>query len=505
MSRRPEIEAKRQRLAELRRAREEKERLSLAPESQQLSVTPPVDVPLSRESIDSLVNGLVGEKEKEVKMREIATQTVVDVRMYDKSTQTVVEEPMEEKKAEENANEVEEIIEDAHDEVQDDVVEIQSIDDTQLSSFLAKSFRILNRAIEDDQDILTQYTLHKSITTDDPQPYILKHQLSQQGVITSIDSSPFFPQLIAFASGKCIWVYNSRSGKYESKFEAHTRIMNVQFSQFQTNMVIGAGYNGKIHQWDLESTSSLPFLTSRVSQDTHSYPVLAIDQVHENDGVVITASTDGKLVHWHPQILAKPSQTVIQMMLPKSLALRYDELTPTCITHLQSEHGFVIVGSEDGRIYKVKRFDQRAKAEYVDKWFTGHTGPVTGIQASTEWPGLFISSSMDWRLYLWDVSKETPLLDVYKSNAIMGCSWRPGKPTQLAYIYEDFFELLDLSVDSVIPVCKLKTPEQLTSFGFSKEGDIVILGGVTGGVFVYELDINVKSDLSKFKRIYIAN
>lgn len=511
MSRKPEIEAKRQRLAELRRQREEKEK-ALRDGQQPGDNHNHNDIHNDKNKntdtdIDELVNGLIGDKRQH---REISVQTeaVVQVRTYNKGTQTTGDDSdddtqHEDQQEEEGSPEViHEVIED-EDSSQDTHPLV--LEDSVLSSFLAKSFTILNRAIEEDDDITQQYTLHKSMaTTEHPQPYSLKHKLKQSHTITSLDTSAHFPHLIAICSDKSIMLYNLSFGKYDTEFRAHTKLMYTQFSQFQANLLMATGYNGKVHVWNLTTLDPTPYLTSPVSQQTHSYPILTMDQIDENNGVVITVSTDGKIIHWNPQILAKPSQPPIKLELPKRLSLRYDELTPTAVTHLKNDHGFLIVGSEDGNIYKVKRFDQRLGNDTVDKIFKKHQGPVTAVDASQEWQQLFISSSMDWRVYLWDVSHDEPLLQIYKSNSIMGVCWRPGKPTQLAFIYEDSVEILDLSIDNVVPVCKIQAGEVLTSVKFTKDGDKLLVGGVKGGVYIYDLDINVKSDHSKFKRVYVS-
>jgi hypothetical protein len=522
MSRREEIEAKRQRLAELRRQREEKERhfreppvagnlIESAPSSSQSD-------PFTRDSIDNLVNELVRDKEKKEKEhRTVAVQTekLQDRKTYNRSTQTVDSEEDEEEEEEEEDEEdeeeqhfaealevpVEKNSEHEEEQIPDGPLDV---DEATLSSFFAKSFKILNRAIEEDRDILQQYTLRKSsVEADEPQPYTLINTLTLSHPINSLDTSPYFPDLFAITAEKSLLIYNLSFKKYESRFDAHTELMLTQFSHFKSNHIFSSGYNGKIYIWDLDSSSTLPYLTSIVQQQTHSYPVLAMDQTDEQNGLIITASTDGKILHWNPQILSKPSQPPIKLEIPKSLGVHYDELTPTCIKNLVDDPGFMIVGSEDGNLYKIKRFDQKVNSDPIDKVLKTHDGPITGISISQEFPKLMLTSSMDWKVYLWNLSQDEPLLQIYKTNTIMDVLWRPRNPTQLAYIYEDIMEILDLSVDNVIPVAKITVGEVLSCVSFTKDGDKVILGSVKGNVFIYDLDIKVTSSISKFKRLYI--
>jgi WD40 repeat protein len=520
MSRREEIEAKRQRLAELRRQREKKERqFREPPVAGSLIEAPPSSSqsdPFTRDSIDNLVNELVRDKEKKEKEhRTIAVQTeeLQDRKTYNRGTQTVESEEEEQlEEEEEDDEEKQNVVEEPEVAVEPNSEQEEEkipdgpldVDEVILSSFFAKSFKILNRAIGEDRNILQQYTLHKSsIDADEPQPYTLVNSLTLNHPINSLDTSPYFPDLIAITAEKSLLIYNLSFKKYESRFDAHTQLMLTQFSHFKSNHIFSSGYNGKIYIWDLDSTSTLPYLTSIVQQQTHSYPVLAMDQTNEQNGLIITASTDGKILHWDPQILSKPSQRPIKLEIPKYLGVRYDELTPTCIKNLVDEPGFMIVGSEDGNLYKIRRFDQKVNSDPIDKVLETHDGPITGISLSQEFPKLMLSSSMDWKVYLWNLSRDEPLLQIYKTNAIMDVLWRPKNPTQLGYIYEDIIEILDLSVDNVIPVAKITVGEVLSCVSFTKDGDRVILGSVKGNVFIYDLDIKVTSSISKFKKLYI--
>ncbi|CDR41536.1 CYFA0S07e03246g1_1 [Cyberlindnera fabianii] len=529
-SRRSEIEAKRARLAELRRQREEKERQfrsstpSVSPEAPQKPAIPVHDGG-DRKSIDHIVSELVGDKKlkdtrKEQRSISIQTEDIAGDDLptritYNKSTQTEIEES-----DEENDDSVEQMKKDdqeattpettpAPEITHDDTPStLTNVDDSVLSSFFTRSFKVINRAFEENSkhDILLEYTQRKHQALEKSRPYVLVDTLSFDSAVRCIDTSPFFPDLIIISTGPSMKVYNSTFRTFEYNFNSQTQIIQVQFSQSQSNFIFGTGYNGKLHIWDLESTSHLPYLSSMVSSSTHSYPIFSIDQVQENNGVIITGSTDGRILHWDPEILARPSQPAIQLRVPKSLALRYDELTPWCIAHLKDDHGFLLVGCEDGNIYKVKRFDNKINEDAIDDIITAHDAPVTAIDPSFEFANLFISSGMDWKVYLWDINAvDEPLMEVYKSNTIVGCAWRPEHATQIGYAYEDVFEILDLSIDAVTPVLKIETAKTITGFKFTKNGERVVISTFDGDVVIYELMLqDIKSDMSRFKGLYIT-
>ncbi|CCH43446.1 Cytoplasmic dynein 1 intermediate chain [Wickerhamomyces ciferrii] len=543
-SRREELEAKRQRLQELRRQREEKQK----EQSQSQSTT--VNEGAKEEDINSLVGKLVGDRvpssapsssgsieangdansgsiKKTAVYKSISIQTneIQEVKKpekitYNKSVQThQLIEPSdneaenEPKELDEKAIEgtVTETSEDIPSEnlTQDDQIDtVVNVDESLLTSFFNKSFKIINRVIDEEKDILKTYKDTNQETQTEAAYYQELASLKFDQGIFAIDTSNFFPELILISCGKSVWVYNTNFKKFEYNFNTSTAIVNIQFSHFKSNIIFGTGYNGKLFSWNLESDSKLPYLVSSTNPMNHSYPVLSLNQTNENNGTLISASTDGRICTWTTSMLSKPISPPIDLKSPKSLSLRFDELSPTSVINLPNDHGFLIVGCEDGNIYRVKRFDNEVIGNpdnRYDKIYHKHKGPITSLNHSDEFTNLFISSSFDWTVSLWDVNQpESPLLTIYRNNAIPQASWRNGHSTQLAFIHGNVFELLDLSVDSVIPILKISFGKLLNKFSFDKNGSTVILGSVDGDVKIFDILLKEEaSEVGRFKRLYV--
>lgn len=435
---------------------------------------------------------------------------------YNKGIQT--EEPDEEEEKEDtfeptvDVNEEKEEIEEAkvEDHSKDVSSSIAQIDDTLLAGFFSKSFKIINRVMEEEVDILKSYTDVKKDTEAKPTEYSELTSLKLDQAIYALDTSLFFPELLLISTGKKIYIYNSIFKKLEYQVTTTTNILNVQFSKFQSNIIFGTGYNGKIFSWNLESDSSNPYLASSANTMNHSYPVFALNQISENNGTLITASTDGKVCTWNTSMLAKPISPPIELKAPKSVSLRFDELAPKSVINLANDHGYVIIGCEDGNIYRVKRFDNKVSTntdDLFERIYQKHNGPISSLDNSIEFPNLFVSSSFDWTVSLWDFNlSEAPLLNIYRNNAVLQCSWRPGFTTQIGLIYGNTFELLDLSIDAVTPILEITTSMILTKFKFDKTGKNVTLGSVHGELKVFEILLKeVKSEIGRFKRLYIKS
>jgi len=437
---------------------------------------------------------------------------------YNKSTQTYEgsnEDSDEEPTKDENDSEKDDDVKiDTASEQNVIVEEIQNpiaeVDELLLTNFFNKSLKIINRVMKEEDDILKSYKDVKRDTEVESTDYGELFSLKLDHGIYSIDTSAFFPELLALSTDKKVIIYNSLFKKIEYQFTTATKILTVQFSKLNSNIIFGTGYNGKIFCWNLESESNIPYLVSSANTMNHSYPVFALSQIHENNGTLITASTDGKICTWSSSMLSKPMSPPIELKTPKSLSLRFDELAPTSILNLPNDHGFVIIGCEDGNIYRVKRFDNKVSAntdDLFDRIYQKHQGPISSLDSSAEFPNLFISSSFDWNVFLWDLnSPEEPLLKVSRNNSIIQASWRPGNSTQIGFIYGNVFEILDLSIDSVKPIIKITVEKTLNSFRFDKSGVKVILGSVDGEVKGFEILLkDVKQELGRFKRLYIKS
>ncbi|KAH3678369.1 hypothetical protein WICMUC_001386 [Wickerhamomyces mucosus] len=536
MSRRSEIEAKRQRLEELKKQREQRSSLAI-----ERSINENKDTP-----IDELVGNLVDSNvsasvkssapsvstSKTVEYKSISIQTEIEkstvpreIITYSKGIQTVEIEPEEEKEeTDEEVTEEEKGGERGKDTVKeseqnDEEIIINSaksfdtdydneplvVDDTKISIFLTRSFKIINRALQEEKDILRDYKksfYESSLLKDNQKTFAKLKDLKLPSGIYSFDISTFSRDLLAISTGNEVFIYNLHFQNLEAQISSISKVTNVRFSKVHSNLLIGTCFNGKIKIWDLdESKRSSVYLESTTSIKTHSYPISSIIQKIENNAEILTTcSTDGKICNWKTLLLSHTVDEPITLKPPKSLGLPYDELTPTTLIQLGSEfNSNLLLGSEDGKIYAISKIN--LKENQIEKVFEHHSGPITSLSISEQFPNFFLSSSFDWKCLMWDLTKAEPVLQIYKNDPILKCQLRPYHETHLSIIYGSCFEIIS-SITSV-SLLTIETESILNNFIFTDENHIV-LGSVDGVVSFYEIYLESDSnETEKFRKKHL--
>lgn len=90
------------------------------------------------------------------------------------------------------------------------------------------------------------------------------------------------------------------------------------------------------------------------------------------------------------------------------------------------DHRVYIAGTEDGFIHKCST----SYAEQYLESYEGHLGPVYGLQWSPFRKDMFLSSSGDWTLRMWQEGRDSSLLLFNNSNhAVNDVQWCPTNST----------------------------------------------------------------------------
>ncbi len=339
--------------------------------------------------------------------------------------------------------------------------------------FIDKSLKVVERAIEDDYDVLTDYNsvfnnLNQSDEPTHDTNFILKQssqlyspKWSHLRSITDIDWSIKYPELIlasynhakhAISEPKgIIQVWNQHmKGKPEYVFTAETDILSACFAINQPQIIFGGGYSGQIFAWDMRldnNNSHGPILRSPLNEECHTHPVFTLANINlsstattnTNANGIITASTDGTVCAWASDLLAKPQESLHLKAIPPTL---YDDLAPVTIDIMNNDSNCFLFGAEDGNIYQCNRFDQAGARAGVD-WrgiYKGHMGPVNRItfhpnnnyinnianysfnsssssdQFRSKYNDLMLSCGYDWTIKLWKTSHFNS--DAFRSNGI---------------------------------------------------------------------------------------
>lgn len=424
-----------------------------------------------------------------------------------------------------------------------------------LQKFLNSSFRVINRAMEEDYDILVDYSaasqesrnqVKEGDDTKVTQLCQFYSEASSGRAITGLDWSSLHPELVASChTGKQsdvlapkglvqIWNshykgHNSKSVPAEYCLNAPSDILNVRFSPFDAHMVFGSAYNGQLFAWDLRTGSSIPILQSPLTGAGHSFPVYSLQiSGTQNAHNLVSASTDGTVCTWTSDLLAKPQH---RLQLGSGAQFRHDEVSPTSLSVFPRDSTRFLVGSEMGMIYQCNWFDRAGSKAGLDPSvnYRGHQAPVTAVdfhsyKGAVDLGDYFLTSSLDWSIKLWKVDKPAtsspavdqarsvePVLDLRRDVTVYDVAWSPDHPAVFADVDgSGYLDIWNLNLDVEFPLARIKPTgsdsylsRPLNKLAWSKpNGSRIAVGGLDGVVTVFDVSLKHadNDDWSKFKR-----
>ncbi|KAH6648560.1 WD40-repeat-containing domain protein [Truncatella angustata] len=410
--------------------------------------------------------------------------------------------------------------------------------------FVERSTKVIERALDEEYDILTDYTLRAQDIDDDEEQtgntagkgrrrikelfQFYDERWSKKRMISSLDFSPKFPEILLASYTKnptaphdpdgIIQVWNGKlRSRAEYIFHAQSDILTAKFSPFHPNLIIGGTYSGQVLIWDNRAKSA-PVQKTPLTGTGHSHPVYSVDIVGtQNANNVISVSTDGQLCVWSVDMLAQPQE---QLTLTNPHPSKFDDVAPTNMAFPAADPTYFLVGSEEGVIYPCHRYDRAGAKAGVDTRvaYKGHTAPVMSVdfhppRGPVDLGDLVLSSSLDWSVKLWKVrapaatstivessgTSVTPLLDLVREDVVYDAAWSPTRPGVFSLVDgAGSLEIWDLGVETEIPVAKIsptprKEGRQLLSKSLNKvawekhEGKRLATGGIDAAVTVFEV------------------
>lgn len=387
--------------------------------------------------------------------------------------------------------------------------EIEQFDtDEQFDKFLNQSFKVVGRAVDNTYDITIDYaskTENNKQMSDTPVVELVQFfsSYSVGRAITDLDWSPKFPELVASshtakrndpnAPKGLIQVWNMHASRSQPEyvFTSSSDILSVRFSAFESNLIFGTSYNGQILTWDLRNPGD-PILASPMNGNGHSHPVYSIEMTGtQNAHNLVTASTDGVVCTWTPDLLEKPQD---KLVLAAPTAARNDDLAPTKLVISPRDSSSFVVGTEEGVIYQCSRFGQAGSKAGVDPRgsYRGHAAPITSLDFHSskgviDFSDLLLSTSLDWSIKLWkirpftgpvnaaqpsnpygssssnsivghrDLNNLEPLLDLVRDYEVYDVAWSFFHPAVFANVDgSGHLEIWDLAKDVEVPVTRIK-------------------------------------------------
>ncbi|TLS27797.1 hypothetical protein PpBr36_00377 [Pyricularia pennisetigena] len=410
--------------------------------------------------------------------------------------------------------------------------------------FVDRATKVIEKALDQEYDILTDYTLQTQENTDDREQgnvsgrgrrkireirQFYDERWSKKRPITSIDFSPKFSDLVLASASKNITAPHEPDGivqvwnlnlhdRAEFVLHAQSDILTAKFSPFHPNLIIGGAYSGQVLLWDTRSRSSAPVQKTPLTGQGHTHPVYSLDVIGtQNANNIITTSTDGVVCGWSVDMLAAPQES---LMLLTPQQTKTDDLSPTCMAFPQADPTYFLVGSEEGVIYPCHRYDRAGAKAGVDKnvSYRGHSAPVRSVDfhsnlGPVDFGDLVLSSSLDWSAKLWKVRPPggigtagllssnaevavSPLMEFAREDIVYDAAWSPLRPGVFSLVDgAGYLEIWDLTVETEEPVARIQPNARpgarvasLNKVAWERsEGKRLATGGIAGALTVFEV------------------
>lgn len=409
--------------------------------------------------------------------------------------------------------------------------------------FVERSSKVIERALDQEYDILADYALSgQTGIEDDDDEYRGKgrrrvkeiaqfydERWSKKRMISDINFSPKFPELVLASYTKnpsaphdpdgLVQVWNMHlHDRPEFVFHAQSDVLAAKFSPFHPNLIIGGCYSGQVLLWDTRAKSS-PVQKTPLTGSGHTHPIYSVDIVGtQNANNIISCSTDGVVCGWTVDMLSQPQELLTLTTPPPA---KQEDLSPTCMAFPQTDPTYFLIGSEEGTIFPCHRYDRAGAKAGVDQRisYRGHAAPVMSLafhpaRGPIDLGDLVLSTSLDWSVKLWkvrapaassttsasgDPTSIAPLLDLTREDVVYDARWSPIKPGVFALVDgAGSLEVWDVNTDIEVPVAKA-TPSQrsggraMLSKSLNKvaweesEGRRIATGGIDGAVTVFEV------------------
>ncbi|KAI9145508.1 WD40-repeat-containing domain protein [Paraphysoderma sedebokerense] len=288
-------------------------------------------------------------------------------------------------------------------------------------------------------------------------------------------------------------------------FSTESGVMCLDFHPKRAHLIAAGLYDGTTLVYDLHSKSNIPLFKSSSKSGKHTDPVWQVNwQSDDLDGNpnFYAISSDGRVSQW--TLLKNELVCTDVIKLRHETALQSDDkdatkddqklfqlLAGTCFDFNKGNDNIFIVGTEEGKMFKCSK---AYNSQYLLS-FDGHFMGTYAISYNRFCTNVFLSSSGDWTVKLWDHDNSKPIMVFDLNSPISDVAWAPYSATVFAAVTaEGKVCIFDLEVNKYEPICEQQVARKakLTHISFNSFEPIVIVGDDKGNIISLKLSPNLR-------------
>mmetsp|Transcript_15792 Transcript_15792/g.25753 ORF Transcript_15792/g.25753 Transcript_15792/m.25753 type:complete len:667 (-) Transcript_15792:153-2153(-) len=292
-------------------------------------------------------------------------------------------------------------------------------------------------------------------------------------------------------------------------------VLVAQFHPTKPEVIIAGTKSGQVIVWDM-SVKITPVNRTSLSQG-HTHPVYAMACVPAVNKAysVLSVSTDGHVCIWQDiDHLEEPSTELDMQLVGKKADVKERDITTTCFGFVGRDSNSLVMGSDEGVLYKARIYDGNASRGIYSFISGAHKAPITNVGFRPPIKGLppvmselYITSSFDWTTKLWHTKTRKPLYVFERCrDYVYDVKWSPVHPAIFATgDGNGMLDIWNLNKDTELPTQSVMATEKDRSVGklaFSNDGRKIAVGSSSGNVKLFTLNENlacpVKEDTDKF-------
>jgi len=396
-------------------------------------------------------------------------------------------------------------------------IEIKRIENSkQFQSFITNASKIVERALNFKYDYTFDSADIAEVGGDEESKEVnlrrknvlLDSKKTGSRAVTSISWSTKFTELLLSSyAGQddpmsldpdgTVLVWNMHMpNRPEYSFVSNSAVLVAQFHPSNPKLIVGGCQSGQVVVWDTRAKRT-PINRTSLSRG-HTYPIYALQCLPiVNNNNLITVSTDGMLCQWNDQDLHAPVNELILHGTVISSESKdthtSDEITTTSFDFPGRDTSSVILGSDEGKIYKARIYDQKGIWNSID----AHDAPITNVHfhptqknSPTNVSDLFLTSSYDWTVKLWS-NKTNQALYTFESarDYVFDVQWSPVHPSVFASgDGSGKLDVWNLTVDTDVPTYSLQVEKDkgaISRLKWSEDGNHLAAGMSNGAIHVF--------------------